>query len=163
VDNLEIGMTFSEAFIANKGAPIPYGSSVLHWTYWIAIHADDNIEIIFERFKELPVQGICIAAENATLNIVGSPSPKFVLWTDTAPRHVTVRVVHAGADARVSIFNVWRDEQHGSMMYRVNNAAMQIQPQDDGSVVLRCSDGYGVEHVDFDDLVIRLQQLRDPK
>jgi hypothetical protein len=53
--------------------------------------------------------------------------------------------------------NQWRDEKFGSTMYRLNNAAMEILPQEDGvSVVMRCSDGWG--EPDFDDLVIQLTQ-----
>lgn len=56
--------------------------------------------------------------------------------------------------ARVVITNQWRDEKYGSTMYKLNNAAMEVLDQTDGSLLLRCSDGWG--DADFNDLVVQV-------
>jgi hypothetical protein len=146
--------TFAEQFAATKGGPIHYDRRELHWTYWLAVNGGDEIALRFLRSADSPLQGIGIKAEKCHVQVANVTAKSLGLWTDTAPKDVLLRVVKAKRGARVGFFNQWRDEKYGSTMYHLNNAAMEIQPQPDGSALLRCSDGWG--EPDFNDLVLTL-------
>jgi hypothetical protein len=152
-------MSFAQAFIAQKGDPIEVDGRRLYWTYWLPVRAGDAIHVGFEHFIGHPVQGIGLFTEKAELELEGLTGKKFALWTDTAPKRVALRVVKASKGARVGVYNRWRFGENGLTQYRENDAAIDVVPQDDGSVILRCSDGVGP--ADFNDLTVRVQLIKD--
>jgi hypothetical protein len=90
------------------------------------------------------------------LSIESGKHDIFVLWADTAPRHVeVVAPARARKPVELVVYNVWRDEKYGTMMYAVNAAAMMIEQPHANEWTLACSDGWGLEP-DFGDLVVRL-------
>lgn len=151
--------TLQEEFLQNRGEPIQFNGQHLFWTYWLPVAHGDTIEVSFVRFTPRPVQGIGLEAEKCKLRIGGSTSKKFGIWTDTAPRSFEIAISQAKPGARIGIFNQWRDEVHGTTMYRLNNAAIDVRPQADGSVLLMCSDGRG--EPEFNDLVVRIRHQTD--
>lgn len=79
-------------------------------------------------------------------------SDEILLWTDTAPSYVEVKV-NASENSTLKIWNVWRTNagvEHSWM----NNAAIQIERTSADGVLLRCSDGVG--EPDFKDLVFAM-------
>jgi hypothetical protein len=143
-----------------SGAPdgvLEYKGRQLRIAHWIDVAKGDRLHVIIEGFTDRPVQGVRLTLEDRRggLEIVGQQSRSFVLWTDTAPRHVECLVAKAKRGARLSLVNVWRDEEYGTTMQGLNAAAIDVQPQADGSTILQCSDGWGTE-ADFTDLVVRL-------
>lgn len=147
--------TFAERFGAAKDAPIHYNGRDLHRQFVLPVKKGDSIGLRFLRATDRPVQGVGVKCEKCEISIADTRARSFGLWTDTAPSEVILNVVKAQADARVVFFNQWRDEKYGSTMYHLNNAAMEIVPQPDGSVLLRCSDGWG--EPDFNDLVLQVK------
>jgi hypothetical protein len=52
----------------------------------------------------------------------------FVVWTDTAPRHIEFTApVNAREPVELVLYNVWRDEKYGTMMYGLNAAGTVIE------------------------------------
>lgn len=147
--------TFADAFERAKGQPIDYEGRKVQLSYWLPVSDGDHVGIKFLRYASTPVQGLGLTAERCQLRVVSITSSNVVLWTDTAPRDVEIRVVKAKPGARLGLMNQWRDAKYGTTLMGINNAAMEFQPQSDGSVVLRCSDGWG--EPDFNDLVVRLR------
>jgi hypothetical protein len=152
-------LTFTQRFDAANGGPIEYEGRQLHAAHTLSVAEGDRIALQFLHSIDRPVQGLGVKCEKCEIAVAQAVAKSLALWTDTAPPDVELQIVKAGKGARVTFFNQWRDEKYGTTMYRLNNAAMDIVPQDDGSDVLRCSDGWG-EQVDFNDLVVKLTQKR---
>ena len=158
--NWKTAVTLDQLSKANSGQPIEYEGRRLHWTYTIAVTKEAMLTLLFLRAAERPVQGIGIKAEKCRLEIAGTRGTDIALWADTAPRRVPMRVSNPRNGALLRFWNQWRDEKHGTTMYRLNNAAMEVLPQPDGSVLFRCSDGW--LGPDFDDLVFQTEMERGP-
>ena len=153
--------TFFEAFVQSKGQPIEYEGRRVQLSYWFPVSAGDRVLIKFLRSVPTPVQGLGVTGERCQLRVESTTSKNLVLWTDTAPREVEMSVVKAKRGARLGVMNQWRDTKYGTSLMGLNNAAMEVQPQPDGSVLLRCSDGSG--EADFNDLVVELTPFRGPR
>ena len=79
-----------------------------------------------------------------------------VLWTDTAPKNVSVRLKRLGRrQVNLKIWNVWRDKIGGHDVTQawIGNAGMRAERYGN-QLILRCSDGVGP--VNFADLEVRL-------
>lgn len=149
-------MSLADRFTAAQGNPIEINGHQLHWTFHLPVSAGDAIELRFRDFVRQPVQGLVLDCSLCKGEIGGRKAQKFQLWTDTAPERVSVRILRAKAGARISMFNVWSDESHSPMLYRLNDAAMQVEGAFPTPVVLRCSDGYGP--LDLSDLVVEIHR-----
>ena len=139
------------------GGLIEYQGRQLRLSYWLSVSKGDRLHLIFERQTARPVQGLALQLHDrrGELQIGGTRSRHMVLWTDTAPRHVECSVNKVKRGGQLSLMNVWRDEKYGTTMMGLNCAAMDVQVQADGSALLCCSDGWGMDP-DFSDLVVRL-------
>lgn len=147
----------AELFDRSGGKPILYAGRMVRASFALAVESGDKVSLTFERFERLPVQGLRLAleAQGGQLEIFGQRASEFVLWTDTAPREVQVVITTANnKKASLVLWNVWRDTKHGTMLYGVNNAAMDVIPEEGLGALLRCSDGW--LGPDFDDLVVRV-------
>jgi hypothetical protein len=153
---------FTAAFLKSKGAPIEYQGRWLYLGYWFPVSVGDEIRVTFVKFAKQPVQGLRVGTrgKGCQLELAQQRGDDFVLWAETAPRLVKILVVEARSGAEVGLWNVWRDDKHGTMMYGVNNAAIDVNRQPDGRVLLMCSDGRGKP--DFDDLVVEVEHIRKP-
>jgi hypothetical protein len=142
-----------------RGEPIQFEGRTLWSAHWADVARDQQVVVSFERFTDKPVQGLMVAGRKRSLQleVAGRRADQFVLWTDTAPREVSVRVVKAAPGDQLGFWNVWRDEKHDSLMYGLNAAAIHVSREADGSVLLNCSDGW--RGPDFEDLVVRLRGL----
>jgi hypothetical protein len=139
------------------GGLIEYEGRQLRLSYWLSVSKGDRLQLIFERHVARPVQGLALQLHDRVgeLQIGSTRGKHMVLWTDTAPRHVECSVNKVKRGGQLSLMNVWRDEKYGTTMMGLNCAAMDVQVQPDGSALLCCSDGWGMEP-DFSDLVVRL-------
>jgi len=139
--------------IAGRG-PIHFEGRELRASLVFDVTKNDKVNLRFQRATDSPVQGLGVECRKCELRIANTVAKNLALWTDTAPKEVLLEVVRAKPGATITIFNQWRDEKYGSTMYHLNNAAIEVVAQADGSVLLRCSDGWG--EPDFDDLVVSL-------
>ena len=152
-------MTFMEEFVASGGNPIRHDGRDLHWTFYLPVQAGNVVEIRFRDFKRVPVQGLAIDCDDCMVEVAGTRSRKFQLWTDSAPERVCLKVIRAKPMAKLALFNVWTDPDHSTMLYRLNNAAILPESGSDGWVTLNCSDGLGPP--EFGDLVVDLKLTGD--
>jgi hypothetical protein len=148
---------FMPLFVASRGKPIDFEGQLLHSALHLALAPSSRIHILFESSATRPVQGLSISAERPKhrLGIAGMSARHFVLWRDTAPRHVEVELPRARQPVLIAIHNVWRDEKYGTTMYGTNAAAMRVTEERVGKWLLECSDGWGTD-AHFGDLVVRV-------
>lgn len=154
----ESKISLTDLFKSAAGTSINVDGRQLHQNFSLQVSEDDLIVISFLRSSDRPVQGLAINAQHCHIQVADTRARKIALWLDTAPERVELRVLKAKRGASLSIFNLWRDEKYGSTMYRLNNAAMQIDAQQDEVFLVRCSDGWG--EPDFNDLVFQLTHVR---
>jgi hypothetical protein len=148
--------TLADRFETAKGGVITFEGRELRRDFIMPAQSGTTLFVDFLKSTNWPVQGLGLKAERCTLVVGGTTGKSIGLWTDTAPRRVEVRVDKARKGATIRFFNQWRDEKYASTMYHLNNAAMEIEQQSDGSVLLKCSDGWSEPN--FEDLVVRISQ-----
>lgn len=151
-------MSLADRFIAAGGAPIEFQGELAYWTYWIGVHTGSVVELQFLHCRPSPVQGMVLHAERCRLEAEGATGKAMVFWADTGPPRARIYVLAARSEARIGVYNVWRDPKYGSTMARLNNASMRVEKRDDFTR-LRCSDGWG--DATFDDLVVEISLLRN--
>lgn len=118
--------------------------------------APDGLVVEFLNAANSPVQGLTLKARGGILEVNGVEASEMLLWHDTAPRKVSVRVrPENGKRVSLKLWNVWRGVMGGSDVTQawLGNAGMRID-QKDKELMLRCSDGEGP--VDFGDLEVRV-------
>lgn len=100
------------------------------------------------------LQGLRIKIRGGALTIDGVTASEFVLWRDTAPPLVEIETSWQPKGARsLRIWNCW--EYNGVMHAWIGNAAMRVDDDGAGTILLRCSDGEG--EPDFDDLIAEVR------
>jgi hypothetical protein len=98
-------------------------------------------------------QGVALSTDGDFVIDGRSVGGDIVLWTDTAPPVVLVRVASTTGECRVK--NVW-DVGDGTVHSWHNGAAMTVDDTVAGRRY-RCNDGHPDE--DFDDLVFRIERF----
>ncbi len=148
---------FKPLFAASHGQPIEFAGHKLQLSLRLELTPASRLHILFESSIHKPVQGISVTADRPKhrLVVAGVSARSFALWRDTAPNHVEVSLPEARQRVPVTIYNVWRDEKHGTMMYGLNAAAMRVTQEAPSKWLLECSDGWGTD-ANFDDLIVRV-------
>ncbi len=146
--------TLAEFFAASESGRIQWDGHELVRDLVVEVADGDEIFIHFLRSCVTPVQGVGINTHLCQIEVAGTRAAHIGLWRDTAPAEVALRVVAARRGATITLFNQWRDEKHGTTLYHLNNAAMEIGQEPHDSFLVRCSDGWGP--VDFGDLEFRV-------
>lgn len=101
---------------------------------------------------QLP-QGLRLKARGGTLEIESSSASDVILWEDTAPDEVHVRIRWRSKGARsLRVWNAWRVKDVTQAW--LGNAGMRVTRAEDGVVTLRSSDGEG--DPDFGNLVVEV-------
>lgn len=151
--------SLAEALTDAGGGPLMHEGRELYARYRVQVAQGERLRITFERSKETPVQGLGLHCEKCQLQAHGTTAQDLALWTDTAPREVELVATKVRSGAYVDIVNQWRDEKHGTTMYRLNSAAMEVvREEDEDAAILRCSDGW--DSPAFDDLVVHVRKLK---
>lgn len=149
---------FRERFIESRGKPITHDGKEVHLSYRISVGSGDTLLVSLRHAVESPVQGLRMIAKNCKLEALGQQAKQFVLWADSANERTEIRVLRAKPNAEVVFMNVWRDEKFGSTLHGLNYSGIEVTPEAEQAVLLRCSDGWGPPT--FDDLVVRLEQRK---
>ncbi|WP_294287983.1 hypothetical protein [uncultured Sphingomonas sp.] len=120
--------------------------------------APETLTVEFLNAINAPVQGLTLKVNGGVLDVNGTESPEMLLWRDTAPDTVVVRVKsEPGARTACKLWNIWRGSMSGVDVAQawLGNAGMRIEQSGDGNqLLLRCSDGEGP--VDFNNLEVRV-------
>lgn len=145
----------SDLFQASSGAPIDWEGQRVQMMYELNAEVDQDLEIRFKDLSPARPQGLRLRARGGVLDVNGSRLEDVVLWSDSAPEVVNVKLVPAKGKGpmNVRLWNTWRDAA-GTMHAWIGNAGMLVEHHDDGSTDLRCSDGF--DEPTFDDLVAML-------
>ena len=120
------------------------------------IPAPNAFDVEFLSSTNLPTQGLALKAYGGVLQVNGVAAEEMVLWRDTAPNRVPVKVKsEAAREVTLKIWNVWRCNVGGHQVTQawLGNAGMRVKHV--GALLrLNCSDGEG--SVNFNDLAVRL-------
>jgi hypothetical protein len=148
-----VSTKLAELLSAAGGGPIDWSGQRVHMMYELPQReADQELLITFGQPSPARPQGLRIKVRGGLVELNGEALDDVVLWSDTAPETVLLRFVPAKAKGPMTVrfWNAWRDTS-GTMQAWIGNAGMLVETQDDGTTVLRCSDGF--DEPSFDDLV----------
>lgn len=118
----------------------------------------DAILVEFLSATAVPVQGLRMKFQGGVLEVANVSAQELLLWRDTAPDQVLVRVRRnrgqRNAPSSLKIWNVWRGGLDVTQAW-LGNAGMRVERASDGNrIELHCSDGEG--SAVFSDLVVAL-------
>lgn len=155
-------------FAESKFLPIRVGEDLVHARYESYFSPGDMLKIEWLEAGSDLVQGLGLRMRfpgvvgtqgiGGELRIENANSSAMMLWMDTSPEVVTVHSVASEQGAKLQISNRWR-QKSGREDEWLNNYGMLVDQQDESTVVLSCSDGYGTEPT-FDDLKVKLTFVR---
>lgn len=151
-----MGPKLAELFQASRGKPVDWAGQLVHMMFELTgPTADQELLIQFGQPAPARPQALRIRARGGLVELNGQELDDVVLWSDSAPQTVVIGFRPAKADEpmTVRIWNAWRDTA-GTMQAWIGNSGMLIEERDNGSTVLKCSDGF--DDPNFDDLVAAL-------
>lgn len=150
----------ADVFAAAQQPSLEWEGETAYAVYEI-VPAPEALVVRFLKAAAAPVQGLTLKATGASLVVNEVEASEIVLWRDTAPDEVIVRVRPApGNSVRLKVWNVWRATMGGVEVTQawLGNAGMRVEAVDpERRILLRCSDGQGP--VDFTDLEVSLTLL----
>lgn len=145
----------AERFQESRGAPVDWQGRSVHMMHEMVVSADETLAIKFSELSPARPQALRLKALNGRLEVNDQLLGDVVLWSDSSPERV-VAAVHP-KDGRgtvvVRVWNAWRDTA-GTMQAWIGNAGMLVDIDGDGTVHLRCSDGF--DDPTFEDLVAKI-------
>jgi hypothetical protein len=129
-------------------------SNIIDWDgplysmYELSTNATE-LTVRFVSAIEQPVQGLRLKVRGGTFEIDSTSANDLVLWHDTAPEIVRVRIRWKSRGARsLRIWNAWRINNVTQAW--LGNAGMRVEGNE-STLTFRCSDGEGAP--DFGDLI----------
>ena len=148
--------TFEGLFRKSNAKPVVYEGKTIHLFDCLKVADGQIITLTFESVNADWRQGVELLTDGSFEVLGHSGSDSVVLWQDTAPQKVALRVHTKKGEC--SVMNVW-DTGNGLMQQGHNGAAMLIEATPTGKRY-RCNDG--VADDDFDDLVFRIDMSLVP-
>jgi hypothetical protein len=149
--------TLADMFKASRGEPVNYGDRLVHAAVFRKVIKPSAYIVRFILAIPKPMQGLGIAIDQGNLTVEETTAKRIALWYDSSPRVVTVRYRPSTDGGRLSIYNVWEDENGGIDAWLMN-AGMLVE-EAGNKMTLRCSDGLG--EPTFDDLIVEIEFLED--
>jgi hypothetical protein len=145
--------SFQEMFEKSAGKPILYNGKTLVMLDDFPTEGSKNLRLFFEACNAEWRQGVALRFEGK-FKVNGQVIRRgVVLWQDTAPQTVELKVI--GKSSTIEVKNVW-DVGDGVIHSWHNGAAMIVEPVPNGRRY-RCNDGLADD--DFDDIVFRLERV----
>jgi hypothetical protein len=142
----------SELFEAARAPVVEWEGAPLHGLYQFD-DSPEEMQIEFLKAESSPVQGLSLGIEGGVLSVNGIEAEDMVLWHDTAPITVSVRVIAKPNEKPIlKMWNVWRAGRDVTQAW-LGNAGMRIE-ETGNQLLLRCSDGEGP--IDFSNLEVRV-------
>ncbi len=142
--------SFEDLFLKSKGQPIEYNGNTIQMVDRIPVTYGQQIRVIFESANSDWKQGVHLANDGA-FEVNGQTIKKaVVLWKDTSPTEVLLKVKSKKGEFLVK--NVW--DVGDGVMHSWHNGAAMIVEESRSVRRYRCNDGRPDD--DFDDLVFTL-------
>jgi hypothetical protein len=142
--------TFEDLFLKSKGQPVTYKGQVIQMVDRLRVDNGQAMKIAFESVNSSWRQGICLTTDGSFEVNSQKIKKSVVLWHDTAPVEVLLKVWTNKGECQVK--NVW-DVGDGVMHSWHNGAAMIVEEFPAGRRY-RCNDGRADE--DFDDIIFNI-------
>jgi len=143
--------SFESLFLKSKGQPITFNEHTIQMVDLLYVKDGQEIRLEFESKEADWRQGVSLKTDGA-FNVNGQTITKsIVLWYDTAPRNLLLKIQTGTGECRVK--NVW-DTGDGVIQSWHNGAAMIVEKTATGRRY-RCNDGQPDE--DFTDLIFNIQ------
>jgi hypothetical protein len=146
-------VVFERLFIQSRGQPITYGDKRIQLADTFKIPPTCTLQVVMLSYKKQWRQGVHVSTSGSLVVNDRTVKNAIVLWTDTAPQTISIKV--ASTDGVCRVKNVW-DTGNGTIQSWHNGAAMVV---DSASKVRRyeCNDGHPND--DFDDLIFTIEIL----
>ena len=154
--DIEMTKPLSKLFEEARSARVEWEGEPLYGLY--ELPSPNGLLVEFMSSISAPVQGLTLKVYGGVLEIGGVEAQEMLLWCDTAPPKVSVKVkTEPGKKAKLKIWNIWRGKVGGIDVTQawLGNAGMRVETSADGKeFLLYCSDGEGP--IEFGDLKARL-------
>ncbi len=143
--------TLCEAFQTANGRRVSWRGTQVYSLLRFTVNDGDSIQVTRVSASPIRAQALKFAVDRGEIRANGVLVPAAAVWTHTAPKVATLKIV--GKRARsLEVWNAWSVD--GVDTSWIGNAAMMVES--DGQVhTIRCSDGVG--KVTFEDLAVRLE------
>ncbi len=145
--------TLAELFMAAAGPTVEYEGRVVHAAVFRQVTQPGFYIVRFIKAVRKPLQVLGMAIDEGELTIEGTTAKKIALWYDFSPDVVKVHYRPSPGGDRLSIYNMWEDEQ-GTVHAWLVHAGMIVE-EAGNKMILRCSDGLG--DPTFDDLIVEIE------
>lgn len=145
--------SFEPLFRKSRGKPVEYKGRIIQLADRFPIQTGEVLRVVIESTDSDWRQGIALSTDGDFVVDGRAVGGDVVLWTDTAPPVVLVRVDATKGECRIK--NVW-DVGDGTVHSWHNGSAMIVDETSSGRRY-RCNDGRPDE--DFDDLVFRIERM----
>lgn len=149
--------SFEDMFLRSNGQPVVYNGRTLQMVDRFGVADGQQLKVIFDSVNAEWRQGVHLTTDGGFVVNNQTVKKSIVLWHDTAPKEVLVKVHTKKGECRVK--NVW-DTGDGVMHSWHNGAAMIVEEAASGRRY-RCNDGQADD--DFDDLVFRIETPSCPE
>ncbi|MDX1961851.1 MAG: hypothetical protein SFX18_01780 [Pirellulales bacterium] len=143
---------FERFFKQSNGCPVDYDGQVVNLFDRLQVNDGQEIKVIFESVHSNWRQGIHLSTDG-TFEVNKQTAAEIVLWQDTSPREVVLKVHSQKGECLV--MNIW-DTGNGLLQRGHNGAAMIVEELPNGRRY-QCNDGFADD--DFDDIVFRLERV----
>jgi hypothetical protein len=143
--------SFESLFMQSRGKPVEYKGKIIQMVDFLSLVDGQELEVTFESTNSDWRQGICLTTDGSFEVNSQAIEKSVVLWQDTAPVQVLLKVRTKKGECRVK--NVW-DTGNGVMDSWHNGAAMIVENTPERRRY-RCNDGRADD--DFDDLVFSIK------
>lgn len=143
--------SFYNLFLASKGQPVDYNGRTILMVDRLTVADGQQLKVIFESVNADWRQGVCLTTDGGFVVNNQNIRRATVLWQDTAPQEVILKVQTKKGECQVK--NVW-DVGDGVMHSWHNGAAMIVDEIASGRRY-KCNDGRSDD--DFDDLIFRIE------
>jgi hypothetical protein len=141
-----------------QGGPITWRGQLVHSVAEI-MAGTGVMHIRFLRASPSRRQALSLRSIAGTMTVAGHTENRLILWSDTAPSEVLVRLDPTPPDGPMTL-RCWNSWESGGVTHAwIGNAGMVVE-RDEGVVTLRCSDGH--DEVSFDDLVVTIDLSTPP-
>ena len=143
--------SFEDLFLKSKGQPVDYNGRTIQMVDRLAVADGQQLKVTFESVNAEWRQGVCLTTDGGFVVNNQTVKKSVVLWHDTAPREVLLRVQTKKGYCQVK--NVW-DTGDGVVHSWHNGAAMIVEEIPSGRRY-KCNDGRADD--DFDEIVFRIE------
>jgi hypothetical protein len=147
--------TLAELFMAAAGPTVEYEGRIVHAAIFRQVTQPGSYLVRFVKAVRKPLQVLGMAIDKGELRVEDTTAQKIALWYDSSPDVVEVHYRPYPGGDRLSIYNMWEDEE-GTVHAWLVHAGMLVE-EIGNKMILRCSDGWGKPT--FNDLIVEIEFL----